>query len=48
MTNSDLLDMPYFLTEGDDLDDNELEEGFFLLYWTIYFLAAPFYILSMF
>ena len=29
MTDSDLLDMHYFLTEGDDLDDDGLEEGFF-------------------
>lgn len=28
MTDSDLLDMHYFLTEDDDLDDDEFEEGF--------------------
>ena len=27
MTDSDLLDMHYFLTEDDDLDDDEFEEG---------------------
>ncbi len=30
MTDSDLLDMHYFLTEGDDLDDDESEEGFYI------------------
>lgn len=30
MTDSDLLDMPYFLTEDDDLDDDEFEEGFYI------------------
>ena len=30
MTDSDLLDMNYFLTEDDDLDDDELEEGFYI------------------
>lgn len=30
MTDSDLLDMHYFLTEDDDLDDDELEEGFYI------------------
>ena len=29
MTDSDLLDMHYFLTEDDDLDD-EFEEGFYI------------------
>ena len=28
MTDSDLLDMHYFLTEDDDLNNDELEEGF--------------------
>ena len=28
MTDSDLLDMHYFLTEDDDLDGDEFEEGF--------------------
>ncbi len=28
MTDSDLLDMHYFLIEDDDLDDDEFEEGF--------------------
>ena len=28
MADSDLLDMHYFLTEDDDLDDDEFEEGF--------------------
>ena len=30
MTDSDLLDMHYFLTEDDDLDDDGLEEGFYI------------------
>lgn len=30
MTDSDLLDMHYFLTKDDDLDDDELEEGFYI------------------
>lgn len=30
MTVSDLLDMHYFLTEDDDLDDDEFEEGFYI------------------
>ncbi len=30
MTNSDLLDMHYFLTEDEDLDGNEFEEGFYV------------------
>ena len=30
MTNSDLLDMHYFLTEDNDLDDDEFEEGFYI------------------
>lgn len=30
MTDSDLLDMHYFLTEDDDLGDDEFEEGFFI------------------
>ena len=29
MTDSDLLDMHYFLTE-DDLDDDEFEDGFYI------------------
>lgn len=29
MSDSDLLDMHYFLTEDDDLDDSEFEEGFY-------------------
>ena len=29
MTDSDLLDMHYFLTEDDDLDGDEFEEGFY-------------------
>ena len=29
MTDSDLLDMHYFLTEDDDLDD-DFEEGFYI------------------
>lgn len=30
MTDSDLLDMQYFLTEDDDLDGDEFEEGFYI------------------
>lgn len=30
MTDSDLLDMHYFLTEDDDFDDDEFEEGFYI------------------
>lgn len=30
MTDSDLLDMHYFLTEDADLDDDEFEEGFYI------------------
>ena len=30
MTDSDLLDMHYFLTEDEDLDDEDFEEGFYI------------------
>ena len=30
MTDSDLLDMHYFLTEDDDFDDDGFEEGFYI------------------
>lgn len=30
MTDSDLLDMHYFLTEDDDLDDDDFEDGFYV------------------
>ena len=30
MTDSDLLDMHYFLTEDDGLDGDEFEEGFYI------------------
>jgi len=30
MTDSDLLNMHYFLIEDDDLDDDESEEGFYI------------------
>ena len=30
MTDSDLLDMHYFLIEDDDLDDDDLEDGFYV------------------
>ncbi|MGN0418018.1 hypothetical protein [Anaerostipes faecalis] len=30
MTDSDLLDMHYFLIEDDDLDDDDFEEGFYV------------------
>jgi len=30
MSDSDLLDMHYFLTEDDDLDGDDFEEGFYV------------------
>ena len=30
MTDSDLLDMHYFLTEDNDLDDDDFEAGFYI------------------
>ena len=30
ITDSDLLDMHYFLTEDDDLDEDEFEEVFYI------------------
>lgn len=30
MSDSDLLDMHYFLTEDDHLEDGEFEEGFYI------------------
>ena len=30
MSDSDLLDMHEFLTEDDDLDDDDFEEGFYI------------------
>ena len=30
MTDSDLLDMHYFMIEDDDLDDDKFEEGFYI------------------
>jgi len=30
MTDSDLLDMHYFLIEDDDLDGDDFEEGFYI------------------
>ncbi len=30
ITDSDLLDMHYFLIEDDDLDEGEYEEGFYI------------------
>lgn len=30
MTDSDLLDMHYFLTEDEDLDGNDSEDGFYI------------------
>lgn len=30
MTDSDLLDMHYFMTEDDDFDDDEFEDGFYI------------------
>ena len=32
MTDSDLLDMHYFMIEDDDLDDDEWEKGFYIDY----------------
>lgn len=29
-TDSDLLDMHYFMTEDDDFDDDEFEDGFYI------------------
>lgn len=30
MSDSDLMDMHFFLIEDDDLDDDEFEEGFYI------------------
>lgn len=30
MSDSDLLDMDYFLHEDDDFDDSDFEDGFFI------------------
>ena len=30
MTDSDLIDMHYFLTEDEDLDGNDSEDGFYI------------------
>lgn len=30
MTDSDLLDMHYFMTEDNDFDDDEFEDGFYI------------------
>lgn len=30
MSDSDLLDMHYFMIEDDDLEDDEFEEGFYI------------------
>lgn len=30
MTDSDLLDMHYFLTENDDFNDNDFEKDFYI------------------
>ena len=30
MTDSDLLDMHYFLIEDNDLDDDDFEDGFYI------------------
>ena len=30
MSDSDLLDMHFFLIEDDDLDDDDFEDGFFV------------------
>ena len=40
MTDSDLLDMHYFLTEDDDFDDEELRR---LLYWPL--LTTVFFVM---
>ena len=42
MTDSDLLDMHYFLTEDDDLDDDEFEEGFYIdFFYSIVCFLCP-------
>lgn len=41
MTDSDLLDMHYFLTEDDDLDDDEFEEGFHFDFFTTTCFIIP-------
>ena len=40
MTDSDLLDMHYFMIEDDDLDDDEFEEGFYIFQQSVCF-ACP-------
>ena len=30
MSDNDLLDMHYFLTEDEDFDDDDFEEGFYI------------------
>ena len=30
MSDNDLLDMHYFLTENEDFDDDDFEEGFYI------------------
>ena len=34
MTDSDLLDMHYFLTEDEDLGDDGFEEGFYIIFFS--------------
>ena len=42
MTDSDLLDMHYFLIEDDDLDEDEFEEGFYIFQQNRLFLMPAF------
>ena len=37
MSDSDLLDMHYFLTEDDDWDGDEPEEGFYIGFYIDFF-----------
>lgn len=41
MTDSDLLNMHYLLTGDEDLDDDELEEGFYIAFLTPVCLPCP-------
>lgn len=40
MISSDLLDMHYFLTEDDDLDEVKFEEGFYI-FWCLHLVSVP-------
>ncbi len=41
MTNSDLLDVHYFLIEDEDLDDDEFEEVFLLTCFSHHLFVVP-------